>query len=142
MTTSGELRSGAIVSYSYLWKWQRERGETEGRKDRPVCVVIAVRGPQDGLTHLALLAISSRPPQPDQIALEIPEIECRRGGLDDIKCGWIIVSEYNYDIAERSYYLDPRQAVFGRFSKPFVMRIAAAFAPMFKLGRARVDRTE
>jgi len=78
---SVDLPSGTVMEYPYLWKWQRARGETEGRKTRPVCVAISVRGP-DGFTHLALLAISIRPPAGDQTALEVPEIECRRGGLE------------------------------------------------------------
>jgi len=71
-----------------------------------------VRG-RDGLTRLALLAISSRPPAEDQTALEVPEIERRREGLSEWKRAWVAVSEYNYDIAER-----------------------------FQQGRARVDRSE
>jgi hypothetical protein len=133
MMMSADLRPGSIIHYPYLWRWQRERGETEGRKERPVCVVIAVRG-RDDLTHLALLAISSRPPGEDQTALEVPEIECRRAGLSDLKRGWVTVSEYNYDIVERSYYFDVNQ--------PFMMRLAAAFAPLFKQTQARVDRSE
>ena len=138
---SVDLPTGAIVEYPYLWRWQRERGETEGRKNRPVCVVIAVHG-QDGLTHLALLAISSRPPGDHQTALEIPEIERRRAGLREWMHAWITVSEYNYDIAERSYYLDLNQLPLGRFSKPFMMRLAAAFAPLLRQGQTRVDRSE
>jgi len=55
--------------HQHLWAWQHERGEAEGRKTRPTCVVVAVRGANDGLTHLALLAITTQPPQPDRIAL-------------------------------------------------------------------------
>ena len=139
---NADLRPGAIISYPYLWRWQRERGETEGRKERPPCVAIAVRNPRDGLTHLALLAISSRPPAADQTAIEISEIEFRRAGLSDLKRGWVIVSEYNYDVAERSYYFDPNQPPLGRFSKPFMMRLAAACAPLFKKSQARVDRPD
>lgn len=62
-----DLRPGTIVSYGYLWKWQRDRAETEGRKERPVCVVVAVQGARDAATHLALIAISSRPPDPRSV---------------------------------------------------------------------------
>jgi hypothetical protein len=137
---SADLRAGEVIEYPYLWRWQSERGESEGRKRRPVCVVVAVHA-RDGLTHLALLAISSRPPAEDQTALEVPEMECRRAGLSAGKRAWIIVSEYNYDIAERSYYLDVNRPPLGRFSKSFLMRLAAAFAPLLEQGRARVDRT-
>lgn len=56
---SGRFLPGQVISYPYLWARQHERGETEGRKSRPTCVVIAVRGARDGLTHLALLAITT-----------------------------------------------------------------------------------
>lgn len=134
------LRRGTILTYPYLWKWQEERNETEGRKDRPVCVLAAIVSGKNGLTHLAFLAISSQPPRQGQQAIEIPEIECRRAGLDDWKRGWVTISEYNYDIAERSYYLDTNQQPIGRFSKPFMQRLAVEAAPLFKSGRARVDR--
>ena len=139
---SVEHRSGLVVLYPYLWRWQRDRGETEGRKERPVCVAIAVRDSRKGFTHLALLAISSRPPGSDERAIEVPQIECRRGGLSDFKQAWITVSEYNYDIAERSLYLEPSEAALGRFSKSFMMRLAAEIAAMFRTGQGRVDRTD
>jgi len=62
-----------VISYPYLWAWQQQRGETEGRKQRPVCVVIAIRSATDGNSHLALLAITTQPPQAGRIALEIPK---------------------------------------------------------------------
>lgn len=40
---SREFLPGQIISYPYLWELQDERGETEGRKSRPTCVVVAVR---------------------------------------------------------------------------------------------------
>ena len=138
---SVDLPTGAVIEYPYLWRLQHEPGESEGRKTRPVCVMISVRG-RDGFTHLALLAISSRPPGGNQTALEVPEIECRRAGLSEWKRAWITISEYNYDIAERSYYFDGNQPPLGRFSKPFLMRLAAAFAPLVQEGQARVDRSE
>jgi hypothetical protein len=136
-----ELRRGDIIAYPYLWKWQRDRGESEGRKSRPVCTILAVKA-ADGLTHLALLAISSKPPGPDQVAIEIPEIECRRVGLSEFSRAWVTVSEYNYDIAERSFYFEPEAPPLGRFSRSFMMRIAAEAAPLMRSGQARVDRME
>ena len=131
-----------MISYSYLWAWQDERGETEGRKTRPICVVVAVRGANDGLTHLALLAITTQPPQTDRIALEVPDIECRRAGLSDLKRCRIVVDEYNYDVAERSWYIEPDGKALGRFSKAFMMTIATAFAEALRKSGHRVNRTE
>ena len=72
---SREILPGQVIAYPYLWAWQQERGETGGRKLRPPCVVIAVRGANDGLIHLALLAITTQPPQHGRVALDIPDIE-------------------------------------------------------------------
>ncbi|MBB3747008.1 hypothetical protein FHX10_006561 [Rhizobium sp. BK591] len=125
---SREFRPGEVISYPYLWAWQQQRGETEGRKQRPVCVVIAIRGTSDGNTHLALLAITTQPPQAGRSALEIPDIERKRAGLGDLKQSWIMVDEYNYDIVERSWYIEPDQQILGRFSKSFMVKIAGMFA--------------
>ena len=142
MTRRREFRPGDVIPYPYLWKRQREQGETEGRKTRPVCVVIALASSKDALTHLALLAISSSPPSDRGNAVVIPEMECRRAGLKDWKAAWIYVDEYNYDIAEISFYLDARAEPLGRFSKPFMMRLAAEFIPVFNKRQGRVDRTD
>lgn len=60
---SREFLPGQVIAYPYLWAWQHEHGETEGRKTRPDRVVVAVRDANDGLTHLALLAFTTQPPQ-------------------------------------------------------------------------------
>lgn len=139
---SREFLPGQVIAYSYLWAWQHERGETEGRKTRPACVVVAVRGENDGITHLALLAITTQPPQADRIALEVSDIECRRAGLRDLKRCWIVVDEYNYDVVEKSWYIEPDEQALGRFSKAFMMRIAAAFSEASRKSDRRVNRTE
>ena len=141
MTISREFLPGQIIAYPYLWAWQQERGETEGRKRRPTCVVVAVRGASDGFRHLVLLAITTQPPQSGRVALDIPDIERRRAGLGDLSQCWIVVDEYNYDVAERSWYIEPGDHALGRFSKAFVMKIATAFAEARTSGR-RVNRLE
>ena len=61
--------------------------------------------------------------------------------MSDLKRCWIVVDEYNYDIAERSWYFEPGSGVLGRFSKAFVSKIATAFAKARESGR-RVDRLD
>jgi hypothetical protein len=136
---SGGLPSnGSVLIYPYLWRWQAENGETEGRKDRPVCLVLAIS--KSDVTHLVLLAISGTPPRSDQTALPIPALERRRAGLREWKEAWITVSEYNYDVAETSHYLDPNTETLGRFSSSFLAKIAAAARPFIAQSSARVDR--
>jgi hypothetical protein len=131
--------TGSVLTYPYLWRWQADQGETEGRKERPVCLLLAV--PSGEATHVLLLAISGTPPRSDQTALTIPALERRRAGLREWNDAWITVSEFNYDIAETSYYLDPNAEVFGRFSPNFLSKIAAAARPFIQQKSARVDRT-
>jgi hypothetical protein len=57
---------------------------------------------KDGLTHLALLAVTTQPPESDRGAIQVHDTEARRAGLSDLKRCWVMVDEYNHDIAERS----------------------------------------
>jgi len=116
---------------------EAKRGETSGRKDRPVAV--AVRRKVQHSEIVLLLAITSQPPQANQIAVEITDAEKRRVGLDDRLRLWIVLSEYNYDIIGRSYYLEP-QALIGRFSHAFFEPVFARFASQIRLSPG-VDRT-
>lgn len=140
MADARKLATGDIVSaYPYLWLWQRDRGEAEGRKERPVCVAVAAKGP-DGLTHLALLAITGTPPRADQRAVELPALEIRRLKLSEFKQAWIIVSEYNYDILERSFSLDPSRGDGRKLSPGFLKVVLRAFRPTLASAQARVAR--
>lgn len=135
-----EISSGDIIpSYPYLWLWQREGGEDAGRKLRPACVAVAVQG-ADGFTHLALLAITGTSPRADQRAVEIPTLEIRRIGLNEFKQAWIIVSEYNYDILERSFSLEPLRQPPRKFSPGFLRVVLWAFRPTLAVRAARIDR--
>lgn len=115
-------RAGDVWRYDYLWRRQHEAGETEGRKTRPVALVAAIAG-QDGRTNLFILPITSKPPTGGRMAIEIPRIERRRAGLDDIPL-WVMIDEYNHDILDASFYFDPNGRI-GRFSAAAQERIAA-----------------
>lgn len=133
------FKQGDVIAYPYLWRWQAERGETEGRKDRPVCVALPLV--KFGVTHLFLVAITSTPPHADQLAVPIPETEARRAGLKDRQTGWVRIDECNYDIVEKSFYLDSAAAPLGRFSETFTNKIKAELRQAIEGGRmARVGR--
>ncbi|EKE69185.1 MULTISPECIES: hypothetical protein [Oceanibaculum] len=110
------LRTGCVIRYPYLWAREAARGETEGRKSRPTAVGIRLPRP-DGDT-LLLFPITSQPPRPDCFAVEIPEIEKRRAGLDTSLRLWIVLDEYNTDIVGQSFYLEPDPPL-GQFGKPW-----------------------
>jgi hypothetical protein len=132
---------GTVIQYPFLWAAQRDHGETEGRKTRPACLLLRIPDQKVAIHHLFLFGISSQPPRPDQVALEVPEIERRRAGLTRYPRAWIVVSEYNYDIAERSYYYEPNMPPLGAFSASFVREVAKSVRSALKKAGARVDRT-
>jgi len=115
---------GDVWHYDYLWSWQNERGETEGRKPRPISFVAVIEDAK-GVHNLFMLAITSRPPLPNQTAIEIPLVEKRKAGLDDISL-WVIVDEYNHDVLETSFYFNTNRKI-GSFSSSFADYILEIF---------------
>lgn len=142
MPMSDRPRTGDIWRYPYLWSWQAARGETEGRKTRPVTLaaVVPVTGAS---TTLYLLPITSLPPDKGRDALEIPATEIRRTGLSEAHPLWIIFDEHNRDILERSYHFEHDGRI-GAFSKAFLAQVTARFrAAYLRRGAASgVDRTK
>ena len=136
----GILSSGDIVeNYPYLWRRQALAGETEGRKFRPVCVALAVAHAK-GLTHLALLPISGQAPTAGQRALELPPLELRRIGFETGKPLWLYVSEYNYDILEKSFYIEPDPAPRRRLSANFMNKVLLEFRATLRKSEGRINR--
>ena len=68
-----ELKSGSIINYDYLWRWQHERGENEGRKPREC--VIAIRTmvlESDTVFILPITATSPAPARPSSNCTRVP----------------------------------------------------------------------
>jgi hypothetical protein len=120
-----ELRTGCVIRFPYLWVREAERGETEGRKPRPVAVGVRIARPQGG-DMLVLFPITSKRPSSERFAAEIPETEKRRAGLDAALRLWIILDEYNQDIVGQSFYLQPDSPI-GHFSKAFFLPLMKVF---------------
>jgi hypothetical protein len=94
-------QAGDIGRYDDLWHRQHVGGETGGRKGQPVALAAVVTD-KAGRTNLVMLAITSTHPGSDRIALEVPQIECRRAGLDDMPLR-IMLDEDNHDSLEGSF---------------------------------------
>lgn len=109
--------TGTVFFYPYLWDHEAQRGETEGRKDRPVVVGFRLRQ-KHGFERIVILPITTKMPEAERFASEIPDIEKRRAGLDASLRLWIILDDANNDILEHSYYLRS-QIPLGRFSKAY-----------------------
>ncbi|HZC15190.1 MAG TPA: hypothetical protein VE309_00365 [Caulobacteraceae bacterium] len=74
--------AGSVIDYPYLWTRERDAGETEGRKPRPVCLVIStVISSSEHV--IVLLAITSQAPRASTMTVEVPPLELRRAGLAD-----------------------------------------------------------
>ena len=133
--------AGEVFRYPFLWKREELSGETEGRKKRPVCIAVTV-AKQDGETVVFILPITTQPPQPARRAIEVPEIESQRVGLETHVRKWIMLDEVNTDIVERSYVWDDRKPL-GAFSAAFTAKIRATLLALAKSGTAKlVDRTK
>ena len=85
--------AGDIVRYSYLWRSEADRGRTEGSKDRPCAVVLAVLR-ANGLTRIVIAPVTHSAPTDPATAIEIPTATKARLGLD-MDRSWIIVNEVN-----------------------------------------------
>lgn len=133
-----EIVTGCVIRYPYLWVRESQRDETEGRKRRPVAVGLRIVRPS-GRDVLLLFAITSQAPQAHRLAVEIPEAERRRAGLDVGRPLWIILDEYNQDIVGQSFHLAPERPV-GRFSKAFFLPVLKLFAQRREQSK-RVNRT-
>lgn len=90
-------------------------------------MAVGIRYPMaNGEDLLILLPITTQAPQPDRVAIEIPEIEKRRAGLDGSQHLWLILDEYNEDVIGKSFYLEPDPPL-GRFSKAFFLPLMREF---------------
>lgn len=139
-TPSDEVQRGSVISYRYLWYREDRRGETEGRKERPVCVILSIRR-RDGEIVMALLPITTQPPASGTKAVEVPETERHRAGLDRGRRSWVVVDEFNYDVLTRSFVIGPDVEPQGRFSTAFLARLAREAYTYLSRPSARVDRT-
>lgn len=84
---------GLVIPYSYLWRHEHRKGQEEGRKVRPVVIVLVVETPQGG-PHVTVAPITHTPPTEAELAVELPLRVKKALGLDDER-SWIVVDEVN-----------------------------------------------
>jgi hypothetical protein len=124
MSGYDEIQTAAVVRYPYLWSREAGRGETEGRKHRPVAVGVRIAQTDGDL--VLFFPITTKEPDRSRFAKEIPTIEKRRAGLDVDRRLWIILDEFNSDTIGRSFYLEPEPPL-GRFSRAFFLPLLREF---------------
>jgi hypothetical protein len=129
--------AGLVISYGYLWHYEHQAGQEEGRKDRPCVIALVVQG-NDSTTVVTVLPLTHRQPLDPANAVEIPAAVKRHLRLDGDR-SWVVVNEGNeflwpgYDLrkvprADRYDYgfLPPR----------FFGQILAAFTACHQAGKA------
>ncbi|WP_375617087.1 hypothetical protein [Bartonella sp. AP58NXGY] len=126
------FKAGDVVRYYYLWHEQAQKGEHSGRKARPSCVMVKTE------KHLFLFPITSQEPVNLQFSLKVPEIECKRVGLQ--KQSWVRVDEFNVVSCQSFFHFQDLKPQ-GRFSLAFMRKIALkikevkAIKPLGKVSR-------
>ena len=135
-TMASKPVAGEVFRYPFLWKREQMAGETEGRKKRPVCIAVTI-AKSDGETVVFILPITTQPPLPTRQALEVPQIESQRVGLETHVRKWIMLDEINTDIVERSYVWDDRKPL-GAFSPVFTAKIQSSLVALAKAGATSV----
>ena len=89
-----EPEPGLVISYAYLWRHEHNKGQEEGRKNRPGVIVLRVENRETGQPRVMVAAITHTPPHSDTIAIELPLAVKRHLGLDSER-SWIVLDEVN-----------------------------------------------
>lgn len=129
---------GLVINYAYLWHYEHETGQEEGRKDRPSVIVLCVDGDQEGATLVTVLPVTHRQPENPNWAVEIPAAVRRHLGLDDAP-SWIVVAEGN-DFVWPGYDLRRRpdgSYAFGFIPPRLLKRVQDAFIALYEAEKAR-----
>lgn len=108
---------GLVISYSYLWHYERKQGRDEGRKDRPCVIVLAAEQVNDGFM-VTVVPVTHSPPTEPTHAVELPLAVKQHLGLDDER-SWVILNEGNRFLWP-GYDLKPIPGSKGKFDYGFL----------------------
>jgi hypothetical protein len=85
-----EPQCGLVISYSYLWRDERDAALTEGCKDRPCASVLVVKD-KDDMRIVTVAPITHSNPKYASAVIEIPpKVNL---GLDS-QPSWIMLDEF------------------------------------------------
>jgi hypothetical protein len=115
-----EVQTGCVIEYQYLWRREALAGQIEGLKRRPTAVAFRMECKQSDIVYL--MPITTKEPDANTLAIEVPQIEKKRSGLDLDFRQWIILSEMNADLIPGSFVLEPNAKI-GMFSKAFFQSV-------------------
>lgn len=140
---------GLVISYAYLWSEEAEHGRTEGRKDRPCAIVVAVEhsSPENSrFQQVAVVPITHSLPRDLSVAIEMPRGVKKHLGLDEDR-SWIILDEVNvftwpgYDL--RPINRHDERIAYGLLPPKLFDQIIREFTLLYDTGRtAEISRDE
>ncbi|SDR61333.1 hypothetical protein SAMN05519103_07408 [Rhizobiales bacterium GAS113] len=136
--------AGLVISYAYLWHYEHQAGQEEGRKDRPSVIVLAVQREVDDTIIVTVLPITHAMPANPAAAIEIPAPVKRHLGLDDAR-SWIIIDEGNefdwpgYDLRK---VRGTDSYDYGFLPPSFFARVVAAFVAWHRVNKSRLTSRE
>jgi PemK-like, MazF-like toxin of type II toxin-antitoxin system len=85
---------GLVISYSFLWTNEHNTGQTEGVKDRPCVIVLAIDDGPTGAKTVTVAPMTHSPPDDTKNAIEIPLSVKKALGLDEAP-SWVVVNDTN-----------------------------------------------
>ena len=135
---------GQIVRFDYLWRDEQMNGRTEGAKERPCAIVIALRPDEKGDPSVMLAPITHAPPRSNQVSLEIPSQAKAATGLDEER-SWLVLSEINLVKWSDAGIIPAHkgQWLYGALPRGLTVKAAAMVKEDLKQSRAKiVDRRE
>jgi hypothetical protein len=113
-----EPQCGLVISYAYLWRRESEAGQTEGVKNRPCAIVLAVRREGGAPAAVTVAPITHTPPHDPAAAIEIPPKVKAHLGLDGER-SWIVLDDFN-EFAWPGFDLRPVPGKPGRYDYGFL----------------------
>ncbi|MFY9294861.1 MAG: hypothetical protein WAP03_29885 [Methylorubrum rhodinum] len=136
--------TGLVVRYSFLWSREHDGGEREGRKDRPVCLVIPLDVSEGAVV---VFPITTQEPLPGRNAVAIPDTERRRLKLPGDRPCWLMLDEANSDVMPGSYHLVPIETrpprfAYGRFSPAFMRVVLRTLSRLIRSRQVRIVERE
>ena len=131
---------GLVISYSYLWRREQERGREEGQKNRPCVIILSVEILEWG-KQITVAPITHSAPLEGAIAIEMPLKVKRHLGLDEAR-SWVILDEVNqfiwpgYDL--RPIGGDKRKFAYGFLPPRLFDEIKNGILNVLLIGRGKV----
>jgi len=87
-------RPGLVIRYRFLWSREAKAAATEGRKDRPCAIVVAVPRDQHGDIRVVVVPVSYKAPHDDDAGIELSAVVKEALGLDAEACS-VVLDEMN-----------------------------------------------